>query len=71
METIITLIVLAIVIIAILYVISIWVYKRAPANVGFIRTGFLGTKVSLGKGAIVLPCFTRSPGYRSRRSSSW
>ena len=57
METIITLIVLAIVIIAILYVISIWVYKRAPANVGFIRTGFLGTKVSLGKGAIVLPVF--------------
>ena len=24
---------------------------------GFIRTGFLGTKVSLGKGAIVLPVF--------------
>ena len=57
METIITLVVLAIVVVAILYVLSIWVYKRAPANVGFIRTGFLGTKVSLGRGAIVLPVF--------------
>jgi uncharacterized membrane protein YqiK len=47
----------AIVVIAILYIISIWVYKRAPANVGFIRTGFLGTKVCLGRGALVLPVF--------------
>ena len=47
----------AIVVIAILYIISIWVYKRAPANMGFIRTGFLGTKVCLGRGAIVLPVF--------------
>ena len=47
----------AIVVLAILYVISIWVYKRAPANMGFIRTGFLGTKVCLGRGAIVLPVF--------------
>ena len=70
METIITLIVLAIVVIAILYVISIWVYKRAPANVGFIRTGFLGTKVSLGKGAVVLPVFHEVTWSRSRRSSS-
>ena len=46
-----------IVVLAILYVISIWVYKRAPANMGFIRTGFLGTKVCLGRGAIVLPVF--------------
>ena len=50
-------IVLAIIVIAILYIISIWVYKRAPANMGFIRTGFLGTKVCLGRGAIVLPVF--------------
>ncbi len=47
----------AIVAVAVLYIISIWVYKRAPANMGFIRTGFLGTKVCLGRGAIVLPVF--------------
>ena len=47
----------AIVVIAILYIISIWVYKRAPANIGFIRTGFMGTKVCLGRGAMVLPVF--------------
>ena len=57
METIITLLILLIVIVAILYIISIWVYKRAPTNMGFIRTGFLGTKVCLGRGAIVLPVF--------------
>lgn len=47
----------AIVVIAVLYVISIWVYKRAPANMGFIRTGWGGTKVCLGRGALVLPVF--------------
>jgi uncharacterized membrane protein YqiK len=47
----------AIVAIAVLYIISIWVYKRAPANMGFIRTGWRGTKVCLGRGAIVLPVF--------------
>ena len=57
MESLITLIILAIVIVAILYIISIWVYKRAPANMGFVRTGFLGTKVCLGRGAMVLPVF--------------
>ena len=56
-ELLITLIFLAIVLIAILYIISIWVYKRAPANMGFIRTGYLGTRVCLGRGAIVLPVF--------------
>jgi uncharacterized membrane protein YqiK len=53
----ITLLITAIIVVAILYVISIWVYKRAPSNMCFIRTGFLGTKVCLGKGAIVLPVF--------------
>ena len=56
-ELLITLIFLVIVLIAILYVISIWVYKRAPANMGFIRTGYLGTRVCLGRGALVLPVF--------------
>ncbi len=56
-ELLITFIFLVIVLIAILYVISIWVYKRAPANMGFIRTGYLGTRVCLGRGAIVLPVF--------------
>ncbi len=53
----ITLLISAIVVIAIVYIISIWIYKRAPANMGFIRTGFGGTKVCLGRGAIVLPVF--------------
>jgi uncharacterized membrane protein YqiK len=51
------LIIAAIVLIAIFYIISIWIYKRAPSNMGFIRTGFLGTKVCLGRGAFVLPVF--------------
>jgi len=53
----IALLITAIVVIAIFYIISIWIYKRAPSNMCFIRTGFLGTKVCLGKGAIVLPVF--------------
>ncbi|MCZ6523808.1 MAG: SPFH domain-containing protein [Alphaproteobacteria bacterium] len=53
----ITLLISAIVVIAVVYIISIWIYKRAPANMGFIRTGFGGTKVCLGRGAIVLPVF--------------
>src|SRR3984957_11016743 len=57
LELVISLIVIAIIVIAILYIISIWIYKRAPSNMGFIRTGFLGTKVCLGKGAVVLPVF--------------
>ena len=52
-----TIFIVAIVVIAIVYIISIWIYKRAPANMGFIRTGFLGTKVCVGRGAIVLPVF--------------
>lgn len=57
MEAVIALIIVAIIVIAILYIISIWIYKRAPSNMCFIRTGFLGTKVCLGKGAVVLPVF--------------
>ena len=57
METIITVLIIAIVLLAILYILSIWVYKRAPTNMGFVRTGFMGTKVCFGSGAIVLPVF--------------
>ena len=56
-ETFITLVILAIIAVAIFYIISVWVYKRAPANMGFIRTGFGGTKVCLGQGAMVFPVF--------------
>ena len=57
LETVISVIILAIIVIAVLYIVSIWVYKRAPANMGFVRTGFRGTKVCLGRGAAVLPVF--------------
>jgi len=53
----ISLFIVAVILVAIFYIISIWIYKRAPSNMCFIRTGFLGTKVCLGKGAIVLPVF--------------
>jgi uncharacterized membrane protein YqiK len=56
-EIVIGVLIAAIILIAIFYIISIWIYKRAPSNMGFIRTGFLGTKVCLGRGAIVLPVF--------------
>ncbi len=56
-ENVIIVFVIAIIVAAIIYILSIWVYKRAPANMGFIRTGFLGTKVCLGQGVIVLPVF--------------
>src|ERR1700691_4102077 len=57
LEVVISLIVIAIVVVAIFYIISIWIYKRSPSNMGFIRPGFLGTKVCLGKDAVVLPVF--------------
>ena len=59
LELVITLFVVAVILVAIFYIVSIWIYKRAPSNMGFIRTGFLGTKVCLGKGAIVLTGLSR------------
>ena len=57
METLITLLLLLIIAVAVLYVISIWVYKRAPTNMAFVRTGYQGEKVCIGRGALVLPVF--------------
>ncbi len=57
LESGITAFILVVFVIAVFYILSIWVYKRAPANMGFVRTGFLGTKVCLGRGAMVLPVF--------------
>ncbi len=57
LESVIIALVVAVVVIAIVYILSVWIYKRAPANMGFVRTGMLGTKVCLGRGAIVLPVF--------------
>ena len=56
-ETWITLLILFVIAVAVIYILSIWIYKRAPANMGFIRTGLFGTKVCLGRGALVLPVF--------------
>ena len=56
-EVVVSLFIAALILIAIFYIVSIWIYKRAPSNMCFIRTGFLGTKVCLGRGAIVLPVF--------------
>jgi len=53
----ISLLIAAIIIVAIVYIVSIWIYKRAASNVCFVRTGFMGTKVCLGRGALVLPVF--------------
>ena len=57
LEIAISLLIAAIIIVAIIYIVSIWIYKRAPANMCFIRTGFLGARVCLGRGALVLPVF--------------
>jgi uncharacterized membrane protein YqiK len=57
LEIAISLLIAAVIILAIIYIASIWIYKRAPANMCFIRTGFLGARVCLGRGAIVLPVF--------------
>jgi uncharacterized membrane protein YqiK len=57
LEIAISLLIAAIIIVAVIYIVSIWIYKRAPANMCFIRTGFLGAQVCLGRGALVLPVF--------------
>ncbi|MDH4246884.1 MAG: SPFH domain-containing protein [Deltaproteobacteria bacterium] len=47
----------ALILFAIFYILSIWIYQRPPANMAFIRTGFWGAKVCVGRGAMVFPVF--------------
>ena len=52
-----SIILLAIVIIAILVVVAAWLYERASREVSLVRTGLGGRKVVLDGGVIVLPYF--------------
>ena len=54
-----SIILLAIVVIAILVVVAAWLYERASREVSLVRTGLGGRKVVLDGGVVVLPYFHR------------
>ena len=54
-----SIILLAIVVIAVLVVVAAWLYERASREVSLVRTGLGGRKVVLDGGVIVLPYFHR------------
>ena len=54
-----SIILLAIVVIAVLVVVAAWLYERASREIALVRTGLGGRKVVLDGGVIVLPYFHR------------
>lgn len=47
--------ILAVIVIAIIYVVMNWLYRRSTKEIAFVRTGFLGEKVVIDGGAFVWP----------------
>jgi hypothetical protein len=66
-ESLITVVLLAIVAVAIFYVISIWVYKRAPANMASSVPVSVEPGYAWGKVPLFYLYFTKSPGFRWKR----
>ncbi|MDF1670728.1 MAG: flotillin domain-containing protein [Roseovarius sp.] len=52
---IIAVIILAAIVIAVLAYLLHWLYRHSTKDVSFVRTGFLGEKIVMGGGALVLP----------------
>ena len=48
-------IIAAIIVIAVIYWVMTWLYRRSTKEVSFVRTGFLGEKVVINGGAFVWP----------------
>ena len=47
--------ILAVIVIAVIYVVMNWLYRRSTKEIAFVRTGFLGEKVVIDGGAFVWP----------------
>ncbi|HSA82072.1 MAG TPA: SPFH domain-containing protein, partial [Geminicoccaceae bacterium] len=47
--------IVAVIVVAIVYVVMNWLYRRSTKEVSFVRTGFLGEKVVINGGAFVWP----------------
>src|SRR5690606_40291524 len=45
----------AVIVIAIIYWVMTWLYRRSTKEIAFVRTGFLGEKVVIDGGAFVWP----------------